>query len=136
MRGRISIERDLLRDATLLNRTRKEALRGSDIAVFAQEEINRESGSVNGAISINPLASNFEVGFVDAPRQPDWTRVPLPALGKLWDIALHPAQAGRMRYVHIALGRHRHQITVAQLVRQVPSHAQDNEGAVKVTALA
>ena len=50
MRGRISIERDLLRDATLLNRTRKEALRGSDIAVFAQEEINRESGSVNSAI--------------------------------------------------------------------------------------
>jgi hypothetical protein len=40
-----------------------------------------------------------------------------------------------MRHVHVALGHDRYQISVAQLVRDVPSDAEDNDSAVKVTAL-
>ena len=40
-----------------------------------------------------------------------------------------------MRHIYVTRGQDRYQVTAAQLVCKVPSDAQDNDGAVKVTAL-
>jgi hypothetical protein len=40
-----------------------------------------------------------------------------------------------MGHVHVTLGHDCHEVSVAQFVREVPSHTYDNDSAIKVTAL-
>jgi len=55
VRGRVPIESHFLWYSPLLDRLPKEALRGSTIAVSAQEEVDGLSCSVNSAIQRDPF---------------------------------------------------------------------------------
>jgi len=90
VRGRIPIQRDLLRHAALLDRLLQEPLRRGDIAPSTQEKIDGLLTLINPSIQISPGAFNLAIRFVDTTRTPYGARIPLPALRKLRDIALHP----------------------------------------------
>ena len=66
------------------------------IAPSAQEEVDRAARFIHGAIQVDPLASDFEVSLIHAPRVADGPRVPAPALLKFRHVALHPPQDGRV----------------------------------------
>jgi hypothetical protein len=64
----IAIERNGARQTALaIERPPEESLRGSDIRLAAQEEIDRLSIAVNGAIEISPATLNFHLSVIDAP---------------------------------------------------------------------
>jgi hypothetical protein len=67
MRSGIAIERDLLREAPLHDRTRKEALGCSNIAVFAQEKIDGLSLSIYRAVEVGPVPFDSNVRLIAPP---------------------------------------------------------------------
>jgi integrase-like protein len=77
----------------------------------------------------------FEIRLLDSPRGPGWAGITLPTLLKCRDIALDPAHNGGMRDVPVPPRHNRHQVSVAQLVRDGLANTQNNDGAVTLTAL-
>jgi hypothetical protein len=132
MRDRIAIERDFLGDATLLNGPRKETLGRRNIAVFAQQKVHGVSLLIHRTIKVAPLPSDLDIRLIDAPGSPDRPSILLPTLLKLRNIALHPAHNGGMRQIDAAFGHHRPQVSIAQFIGAVPSHAENYDLAVKV----
>ena len=53
-------------------RLAKELLRGLDVAMLAQAKVDRPAVLVHSAVQVNPLTSDFDVGFVHAPGATDW----------------------------------------------------------------
>ena len=90
---------------------------------------------IDGAIQVDPLAFDFDVGFIHTPGVADWPCVMIPALFKLRDILLQPPQNGRMGQGDATLGHHSDEIAGAELKRQIPSDAQDDDFLVKSAAL-
>jgi hypothetical protein len=133
MRGGIAIQRDLLGGAPLLNGLPQEPLGRSNIAAFTQDKVNGLPLSVYTAIEVAPLSSALDLRLVEPPRTLYRPRVPLPVLGKLRNIVLHPAHEGGMRQVDAAFGPHRFQISVAQFLGEIPSDAQKKDLLINVT---
>jgi hypothetical protein len=68
MRSLIAVECDLMRQSALASESApEERLGGGDVSFGAQQEIDGLSLFVDGAVEIGPAASDFDVGFVDAP---------------------------------------------------------------------
>src|SRR5690242_7940413 len=84
------------------------------------------------AVKIRPTASDFDVGLIDAPGPPSEA---VPALLELRHIALDPAHDRRMRQGEPAFGHHLGKISKAELVSQIPAHAEHDDLLVKVSAL-
>jgi hypothetical protein len=74
----------------LFSRPGKEPLGGCNVTPFAQEKVDGSTLLIDGAIEVDPLASDFEVSLIHAPRVADRPRVPAPALLKFWHVTLHP----------------------------------------------
>src|SRR5262245_12096051 len=123
MRSGIPIECELLEEARLLDRLLQESLSRSDIAVFTQVKINGLPRFVHPPVQINPLALDLDIRLVDAPgRARPPSIAPLPLL-EFWDIMLYPPHDRSMRYLNAPLGHHVREVPIAQLVRNIPSHA-------------
>jgi hypothetical protein len=90
MRGGVAVQGDHPWDTMLSRRSGKESLGGRDVPPSAQEKIHGVAGVIHGAIQVDPLAFDFDVGFIHAPRVADRPRVPAPALLKFWHVTLHP----------------------------------------------
>jgi Zincin-like metallopeptidase len=116
----------------LFRRPGKEPLSGGHITPFAQEKVDGSTMPINGAIEVDPLATNLNISLVYAPGIADRPRITAPALLKFRDIPLHPPQNGRMGQGDAALGHHLDEIAGAELKRQIPPHAQDDDFLVKV----
>src|ERR1019366_6398679 len=71
---------------------------------------------------IVPVTLDCDVSLVDTPRAADGSREPTPTLLELGRVANNPPHDGGVRNHHGALRHHRGQISVAQLVRDVPAH--------------
>ena len=68
MRRLIAVERDLVwQSALALERPSEERLGGGDVPLGAQKKIDGIALLVDSAIEIPPAASDFNVGFIDAP---------------------------------------------------------------------
>ena len=68
MRRLIAVERDLVWQLALaLERPSEERLGGGDVPLGAQKKIDGIALLVDSAIKIPPAASDFDVGFIDAP---------------------------------------------------------------------
>ena len=113
----------------------KELLRGLDVAMLAQAKVDRPAALVDSAIQVDPFATDFDVGFIHAPRAADWTRESLPSFFEFGHIALRPPQQCRMRDGDSAFSHHFREIAIRKLIRDVPTHAQDDEFLLEVTAL-
>src|SRR5271156_4313036 len=133
MRRLIAVERDLVWQLALaLERPSEERLGGGDVPLGAKQEIDGVSLFVDSAVEIRPAASDFDVGLIDAPGPPSWASEAVPALLELRHIALDPAHDCRMRQGEPAFGHHLCEISKAELVSQIPAHA---DLLVKVPAL-
>jgi hypothetical protein len=65
--------------------------------------------------------------FIHAPARIGRLRKSRPAALLLGKVAQHPAQDGRVGHCDATLSHHGGQITVAELVREVPTDAQFND---------
>ena len=136
MRRLIAVERDLVWQLALaLERPSEERLGGGDVPLGAKQEIDGVSLFVDSAVKIRPAASDFDVGLIDAPGPPSWASKAVPALLELRHIALDPAHDRRMRQGEPAFGHHLGEISKAELVSQIPAHAEHDDLLVKVPAL-
>src|SRR6516164_9076731 len=106
-----------------------------DIAPGAKTKVHGSSLAIDRSIQIHPLAADLHVGLVDAPKGPDRPGEPVPAALELGCIVMHPAHNGGVDHRQAALGHHLYQVPEAEFEAQVPSHAQDDDLAVKVATL-
>ena len=70
MGGGIAVQRDLLGDASLLDRLLKEALGRRNIAVFAQEKVDGLSFPIHRAVQVDPSSFDPNVRFIDRHEDP------------------------------------------------------------------
>ncbi len=89
MSGRITVNGDLPRRTVLFDRLSEELFGGSDVAVFAEEEINSESLFIYCTVEIRPSPSDFDIRLIDTPRSADRTSVAQPAFLELWNEAVN-----------------------------------------------
>ncbi len=68
----------------------KEPRSRSRTSPSAQEEVDRAARFIHGAIQVDPLASDFEVSLIHAPRIADRPCIPVPALLKFRQVMLPP----------------------------------------------
>ena len=136
MRRLIAVERDLVWQLALaLERPSEERLGGGDVPLGAKQEIDGVSLFVDTAVKIRPAASDSDVGLIDAPGPPNWASEAVPALLELRHIALDPAHDRRVRQGEPAFGHHLDEISKAELVSQIPAHAEHDDLLIKVPAL-
>ena len=64
MRCPICIKGDDSRRPIVAKRLAKELLRGLDVAMLAQAKVDRPTVLVHSAVQVNPLTSDFDLGFV------------------------------------------------------------------------
>ena len=119
----------------LFSRPGKEPLGGCNVTPFAQEKVDGSTLLIDGAIEVDPLAFDFDVGFIHTPGVADWLCVMVPALFKLRDILLHLPKNGRMGQSDATFRHHLDEVTEAQFKCDVPSHTQNDDLLVKVPSL-
>src|SRR6201984_3602392 len=119
----------------LFSRPGKESLGGRNGTPFAQEKVDGSTLLIDGAIEVDPLPFDFDVGFIHTPGVADWPCVMIPALFKLRHILLHPPKNSRMRQSDATFRHHLDQVTELQFKRDVPSHTQNDDLLVKVPSL-
>src|SRR5665213_2321880 len=133
MRSRIAVQGDrkwrlpLMPDCLL-----DEGLGGGYIACPAEPEVDRLSTLVHRSIEIGPLAVYLDIGLINPPGATSGPAEAIPAFNELRRIPLHPTEDGGMSKVQSALRHHLDQIAEAELVAQIPAHAQDNHLAVEM----
>ena len=118
----------------LFSRPGKEPLGGCNVTPFAQEKVDGSTLLIDGAIEVDPLAFDFDVGFIHTPGVAEWPCVMIPALFKLRDILLHPPKNSRMGQSDATFRHHLDEVT-AQFKCDVPSHTQNDDLLVKVPTL-
>ena len=101
----------------------EEPLCHGEIAVLAEEGLNRIANAVDGAVEIHPLAPNLDVGFVHMPFAGDAAFAPVEALQQQRRIANDPTMDGRVTDSDTALSHHFFKIAQAQIVGKVPAYA-------------
>src|ERR1700737_2183748 len=80
---------------------------------------------IESHVKIVPVTLDCDVSLVDTPRAADGSREPTPTFLELGRVANNPAHDGGVRNHNAALRHHRRQISVTQLVRDVPAHRQN-----------
>src|SRR3984893_11134452 len=136
MRCRVTVQCDGPGSRSLaLHGLAKERLGRDDIALSAQPEVYSSARAVDRPVQVHPFAADLDVGLIDTPRRPGRPGETVPAAFELWSIMLHPAHDGGVGQRQVAFRHHLHQVAVAELETQIPSHAQDDYLPVKVAAL-
>src|SRR5260370_40756549 len=79
---------------------------------------------VDSAVEKIPLAPDLYIGLIHAPGGIHGPCEAVPSLLELRHIANHPTVNRRVRHTNAALGHHRHEISIAQPVGDVPADAQ------------
>jgi hypothetical protein len=102
-----------------------------DAAIRKKQKIHGLAVLVDSPIEIIPLASDLDVGLVDAPGIIHGSCEAVPALLKLRHIANHSAMNGGVRHANAALGHHGYEIPIAQPIGDVPTDAQLDDLGIK-----
>src|SRR6202051_3699235 len=87
---------------------------------------------IDRPVKIVPVTLDCDVSLVDTPRAADGSRESTPTFLELGRVANNPAHDGGVRNHNAALRHHRGQISVTQLVRDVPAHRQNYDLGVEV----
>src|ERR1017187_9224113 len=115
-------------------RLSEERLRRRYATIPTRQKIDALALLVYSSIQVVPFAANGDVRLVYPPRRTDAARVPIPALLELGDIPNDPSQNRRVRDLDTTLRHHRHEISVAQPVGDIPADAKLNDVGVEGTA--
>ena len=119
----------------LFNGSGKEPFGCGNISVFAQQEIDCQAALIDCTIQVSPPSSDSDVRFINTPRCTDRSRIAAPPLRELRDGALDPSRNGCMRDIDTALSHQLYQVAVAQLISDVSSDAENDDGAIKVATM-
>jgi hypothetical protein len=92
----------------------------------SQEKIDRVTSLVDGAIQVFPLASDLNVGLVDTPALADGELVAAKRFLQYRQQLDGPAVHGRMIDRNAALSHHFFEVSQAQRVGHVPTHASQD----------
>ena len=134
MRCRVAIQRDRLGRASLSpDCLREERLCCRHVAPGAEAKIDPLSRPVNSAVEIGPFAANLHIGLVDSPGLTGGRSKPIPAFDELRRVALHPMQDRSVGEGQAAFSHYLDKIAQAELVAQIPTHAEDDDFAVEMT---
>src|SRR5260370_24285601 len=71
MRGRAGVQSDLRGYTRALHRAAEKRFGGVHIPVRAEKEIHRLARFVDGAVQINPLPANLNIGLIHPPGSAD-----------------------------------------------------------------
>src|SRR3977135_3069947 len=131
----MAIECDLARRSIWMRgeRLAKECLRSGNAPIRSQHEVYAAPLLVHGSVQIVPFALDRDVRLVNAPGTTDRAGKAIPALLKLRNIPNDPSHDRRVRNDDATLGHHRHEISIAQAIGDVPPHAQKNNLGVELT---
>jgi len=110
----------------------QEGFRCGYIAGPAEPEVDRLPTFVYRSIEVGLFAAHLDIRLIDSPGAASGPAKTIPALDELRCIPLHPTQDCGMSKVQSALRHHLDQIAEAELVAQVPAHAQDDHFAVEM----
>jgi hypothetical protein len=102
----------------------EEGLRSGDTAIRAKQKIHRLAVLVDGPVEKIPLSANFDIRFIYAPGSIHGSCEAVPSLFELRYISNHPTMNRRVLHGNSPLGHHRHEISIAQPVGDVPADAQ------------
>jgi hypothetical protein len=102
--------------------------------MLAQQEIDRESPLIDCTVQVSPPPFDSDVSLVYAPRSADGSGIVTPAPLELRNVALDPSQDSGVGDIDTALGHHVYQITIAELVCDIPTDAENDDCAVEVAA--
>jgi len=121
-----AIERYLARPPRQTPRQRlaEECLCRRDTAIWPKKKIHRLAVLVDSPVKIVPLSPDLYVGLINAPGIIHGSCEAVPFLFKLRYLMNHPTVNRRMRHDNAALGHHRHEISIAQPIGDVPADAQ------------
>jgi acyl-CoA reductase-like NAD-dependent aldehyde dehydrogenase len=121
-----AINDDTIRAAMSRKCLSNEALCSRQVTVFAEEELDRVTHTVDGTVEIHPLAAHLDVSFVDVPLASDGTLALVETLQQLRREVNDPAVHGRMIDAQAPFGHHLFEITQAEIVGEVPAYAQQD----------
>src|SRR5689334_22475629 len=112
----------------------QEAPSGREIAPFAEPEIDRVAMAIDRAGQVHPAPSDFDVGFIHMPPASDGSLSAIEPLQQLGRITNDPAMYRSVIDGDAPLGHHLFQIPEAEIVSQIPSHAEQDYRAIKMPA--
>jgi hypothetical protein len=113
----------------------QKAFGSGEVAPLAEPELNGVTVAVDGSIEIFPLASDFDVSLIHVPFPADASFAKIEALEQLRRVADNPSVNGRMVDGDAPLSHHLLQVPQAQIVSQIPPHAEQDYGSIKMPAL-
>src|SRR5450830_442924 len=126
--GAALVHRDLLRNIIGLHGLVKEAHGRCLVALGRQQEVDRFSLFVHGAVEILPDAFDQDAGLIHAPAPSRWALVFAKDLFKQWQKPDRPAVDRRMVDEHASLLHHFLKMAIAQRIRRLPTDAYQNDG--------
>ena len=94
--------------------------------MFTQEEVYTMTLLIYRSIEVLPLASHFDICFLYSPRCANWHGEVIPLLLKFGNVRLDPSQDGCVRELDTACSHHSAQVTVAELVGDIASQAEND----------
>lgn len=89
---------------------------------------------LDSSVEVGPAAFDLDVGLVDAPRSAHWASKTAPPFFEFWNIALDPAHIRRVSQRQSVFGHHFHEVSVAELVLQIPAHAENDDFPIEMPA--
>jgi hypothetical protein len=107
MRSGIAIKRDADRCAQLrAKRFAEKGLGRCYIPLRTQSEVDGVAIPVDGAIQVDPTATDLQIRLVNTPRATALACIAIPALLELRNISLYPAHDRGMRNIQPTFGHH------------------------------
>jgi hypothetical protein len=133
--GLAAVDDDPLGPAVPLECLSQKPLGRSQIAPLTEPEFDCVTVAVDCAVKKHPTATDLDVSFVDVPPISDRSLAAIEPLQQLGRLANNPAMHRRMVNGDTALGHHLLKIAQAQVVSQIPPHAEQDHGFVELPAL-
>jgi hypothetical protein len=133
--GLAAVDDNPLGPAVPLERLAQEPLGRSQIAPLAEPELNRVAVAVDSPIEIPLMATDLDIGLIDVPLASDGSLAWIEALQQFGWVTDNSSMDGRMVDGDAPLGHHLLQVPQAQIVREIPPHAEQDHGSIIMPAL-
>lgn len=132
--GLAAIDSDPLWSTVAGQSLAQEALGSFQVAIFAEHKLDCIAVAVDGSLQIKPLTFDLHIGLIQIPFACDWALPSMETLKQHGAEMQNPAVHRGMVQRDAALGHHFFQIAKAQIVSQVPSNTQKDDGLIEMAA--
>ncbi len=105
------------------------------VTLGGQQEVDRFTVAIHGAVVVFPLALDLQVGLIQAPATVGSALLLAERLLEQWSEVNHPAMECAVVNVEATLLHHLLEIAIAQRIGQIPTNALENHLSAKVPAL-